>query len=53
MGSQQLLVYRNGVLMLNSVSLASAVDRYQELSSTSIQLEVAATSSDTFSFVGK
>ena len=53
MGTQRLLIFKNGVLMLDSVSLATSSDRYQELSSTSIQLEVALTPSDVITGIYK
>jgi hypothetical protein len=52
-GTGELLVYRNGVLMFNSLSLGSATDRYQETSTTSITLASAATVSEVFTFIRK
>jgi hypothetical protein len=53
MGTGELLVYRNGVLMFNSNSLGSASDRYQETSTTSITLADAATAPEVFTFLRK
>lgn len=50
-GSQRLLVFRNGVLMLNSVSLGSVSDRYSQTSTTSITLASAALASEVFTFI--
>jgi hypothetical protein len=50
-GDQKLLVFRNGVLMLNSLTLGTTADRYQELSTTQIQLIEAAVTTDYFEFV--
>ena len=50
-GTQELLVFRNGILMFNSVTLGNAVDRYQESSSTTIELEQAAVATDRFTFL--
>lgn len=50
-GNKRLLVFRNGILLLNSISLASPVDRYQESSTTQVTLEVSATPSDFFTFL--
>lgn len=51
MGSKKLMVYRNGVLLINSVSIGQPIDRYLEVSSGSISLETTAESSDVFSFI--
>jgi hypothetical protein len=53
MGNGELSVYRNGVLMFNSLSLGAASDRYQETSSTSITLASAASVSEVFTFIRK
>ena len=53
MGNKKLLVYRNGVLMVNSLTLGDSVDRYQETTSTSITLSTSAISSDVFTFINK
>ena len=53
MGTDELLVYRNGILMFNSTSLGIPVDRYQETSATSITLASAALASDVFTFIVK
>jgi len=53
MGDEKLLVYRNGVLLLNSLTLGDQIDRYQELSTTSVQLEVTAVATDVFTFIRK
>lgn len=50
-GSGKLLVFRNGVLMLNSSTLGSSVDRYSEASSNSIALATAAVTSEVFTFI--
>lgn len=52
-GNGELMVYRNGVLMFNSLSLGAASDRYQETSSTSITLASAASASEVFTFIRK
>jgi hypothetical protein len=52
-GSDELLVYRNGILIYNSTTLATAVERYQETTSTSITLETAADPAETFTLVSK
>jgi hypothetical protein len=52
-GSDELLVYKNGVLMLNSVSLGIAADRYQETGSTAITLEVAILASELITVINK
>ena len=53
MGSDELLVYRNGVLMFNSLTLGLPVDRYTETSPTSITLSSTAVASDVFTFIVK
>jgi len=50
-GNGRLLVYRNGILMVNSTTLLSATDRYQETSPTTVELETAAVASDVFTFI--
>lgn len=52
-GDQHLLVFRNGVLMLNSNSpaLATSTDRYQETGTDEITVEDAAIVSDVFEFL--
>lgn len=52
-GTGELLVYRNGILMLNSVTLGTATDRYQETSSTVVTLADPAVVSDVFEFINK
>lgn len=47
----KLLVFRNGVLMANSVTVGAAVEQYQETSSTEITLQQAATVGEVFSFI--
>ena len=53
LGSDELIVYKNGVLLFNSTTLGGSFDRYQETSSTSITLEEAAVASDVFTFIVK
>jgi hypothetical protein len=50
-GDKMLLVSRNGVLMYNHLSLGIATDRYQEASPTTIQLAVAPSITDYFTFI--
>lgn len=52
-GSDELLIYKNGVLMLNSTTLANPVDRYQETSSTTVTMEVALTATDVITAINK
>lgn len=52
-GNKTLLVFRNGVLIYNSLTMGSSIDRYQETSPTSITLETAAVATDVLSFVEK
>lgn len=53
LGSDELLVYKNGILLFNSTTLGTTFDRYQETSSTSITLEEPATATDVFTFIVK
>jgi hypothetical protein len=50
-GNEKLLVFRNGLLMYNSLVLGEAVSRYQEDSATQIELEETAALTDVFEFV--
>jgi len=52
-GTDELLVYRNGVLMFNSGTLGSSFDRYSETSATSITLGATAVVGDVFTFIVK
>lgn len=52
-GSNEMLVYRNGALMFNSTTLGSVEQRYQETTSTSITLADAATADEVFTFISK
>ena len=45
-GSDKVLVYRNGLLQFNSVTLGGAIDRYQEFNANNFTLEVASQSTD-------
>lgn len=51
LGDKKLLVFRNGLLMSDSTSIGTAETRYQEASTSSITLEVAAVTSDLFEFI--
>lgn len=51
MGNQRLLVFKNGTLMFNSLTLGGAQDRYQETSTTSITTAAAAVATDVFTFI--
>lgn len=51
MGDQKLLVFRNGLLMLNSGILGNPSDRYSETSTTQITLATAAVVGDVFTFL--
>lgn len=55
MADEKLLVYRNGVLMINSnsPSLGGAVDRYQEGTTTTLILETAAVVGDVFTYMNQ
>jgi hypothetical protein len=53
MGSDELLVFKNGILMFNSAVLGSAAERYQEATNKTITLEVAAIASDVWTFINK
>lgn len=46
-----LLVYRNGILIVPSASLGDPIDRYQKATTTTITLEVDAVADDWFSFI--
>jgi hypothetical protein len=48
LGQNQLLVFRNGVLMVNSLTVGDAVDQYQETTTTTITLQSASVAADTF-----
>jgi hypothetical protein len=50
-GNERFLVFKNGVLMVNSGSVGDPGDRYSETSVNSITLEVAAIASDVFDFI--
>lgn len=51
MANKRLMVFKNGFLMYNSTVLGAAANRYQEASTTSITLSVAAISGDLFEFI--
>lgn len=51
LGNKHLLVFRNGLLMLNSISLGTAAERYQETSTSQITLETALVSTDVLEFI--
>lgn len=51
MGNKKLLVFRNGLLLVNSLVLGNPVDRYQETSTTSITLGTAVVSGDLLEFI--
>lgn len=53
LGSDELLLYKNGVLLFNSTTLGNSFDRYQETSTTSITLEESADATDVFAFIVK
>lgn len=53
MGDKRLLVFRNGILMLNSLSLGAANDRYQEATTTTLTLADAAVVGDVFTYIYK
>lgn len=50
-GSLKLLTFRNGILLYNSTSLGNPIDRYQQLGTTQIQLDVAPVTADFFEFL--
>jgi hypothetical protein len=50
-GDERLLVFKNGILMLNSATLATANERYQETSAVQITLAAAAMPSDVFTVI--
>jgi len=52
-GSGEMLVYRNGILIFNSLTLGTIEQRYSETSSTSITLQDAAESAEVFTFISK
>jgi len=52
-GTGELLVYKNGILMINTLSLGASIDRYQESSTTTITLEDVAVATDVFTFINK
>jgi len=53
MGTQELLVFRNGILLYNSLVLGAAINRYQETSTTSVTVGVTAALGDVFTFINK
>jgi len=53
LGSEKLLVYKNGILMLNSTTLGVASDRYTETTTSSITLESAIVSTDVITVINK
>lgn len=53
MGTQELLVFRNGILLYNSLTLGAAINRYQETSTTTVTVGVTASPSDVFTFIKK
>lgn len=50
-GDKRLLVFRNGILMLNSTIIGISAEQYSETSTTQITLEEAAVISDVFEFL--
>lgn len=52
-GDKRLLVFKNGVLLFNSLSLGTASDRYQETGTSEVTLGAAAVPTDWFSFIYK
>lgn len=50
-GDERLLVFKNGVLMLNSLVIGAAFERYTETSTTQITLAFAAVPSDVFTYI--
>jgi len=50
-GDSKMLVFRNGVLLHNSVAVGTGAMRYQEAGNNGITLEDAATASDFFEFI--
>lgn len=50
-GDKHLLVFKNGVLLFNSLTLGVAGDRYQETGTSQVTAGVAAVVSDWFSFI--
>lgn len=53
LGDERLLVYRNGILMLNNLTFGFPVDRYLEATTTSITLASAAAVDEWFTFIYK
>jgi len=50
-GDNKLLVWKNGILLLNTTSLGDPVDQYQETGPTTVQLQLAAEASDWFTAI--
>jgi len=50
-GTDKLLVYRNGLLMYNSLVIGSATQRYQELNLGQIELEVVTAATDVIDII--
>lgn len=48
MGDKKLLIWKNGVLLFNSLTIGAAGDRYQEATTTSATLGIAAVAADVF-----
>jgi len=51
LGNKKLLVWRNGILLFNSATIGLPGDRYQEATTLTITLGVAAASGDTFTAI--
>jgi hypothetical protein len=51
LGDNHLLVFRNGVLMVNSTVIGDITSQYQQASTNTITLQVAAVSTDLFEFI--
>jgi hypothetical protein len=51
MGTGDLIGFRNGLLMTNSLSIGNSVDQYQEATTTTVTLQTAAQLSDVFTFI--
>jgi len=50
-GNKRLLVFKNGLLMVNSLSVGSSAEQYQETSTTQITLAAAALATDVFTYI--
>jgi hypothetical protein len=50
-GNSKLLVFKNGVLMTNSLSIGTAAQQYQESGPSQVTLQVAAIVTDVFCFI--